>query len=177
MPIRSALTVEPQESDVEFEAARWYVVQTKPRQEYRALEQLQNQHYTCFLPTLQVKKVIAGKLATAVEPLFSRYLFIRLDTTTTNWGPIRSTRGVSGLVVFGGRYATLPDDTVTALQSTPQAAPRHLFEVGDKVTITQGPLAGLEGLYQLPDGEARAFVLIELMRQPHKLSIALEALR
>jgi transcriptional antiterminator RfaH len=165
-------------SDSDLLPADWYVVQTKPKQEFRALEQLQNQHYHCFLPTLQIKKIRRGKLTVETEPLFSRYLFIRLDSVTTDWSPIRSTRGVSNLVAFGGRFATLPHAYIAALQNgPPNYVPQNLFDPGEPVTINDGPFAGFEGLYQLPDGEARAFVLIELMRQPQKLSFALETLR
>jgi transcriptional antiterminator RfaH len=156
--------------------SKWYVVQTKLRQEFRALEHLQNQDYECYLPTLQVTKLRGGKPTPAIEPLFSRYLFIRLDSGSTNWGPIRSTRGVSNLVAFGGRFATLPDNYVSALQSMPQPPSKKLFATGDQVTIAAGPFAGLQGLYELPDGESRAFVLIELMRQPQKISFALDVL-
>lgn len=157
--------------------AAWYLLQTKPRQEFRALQQLQNQGYSCFLPTLQVEKFVRGKVEACIEPLFSRYLFIRLDTTNCNWSPIRSTRGVSKMVSFGGRFATLPDDYLDALRRTQCDEPQPLFEPGARVTITNGPLAGLEGIYQLPDGEARALVLIELMNQPQKLKLAVDTLR
>lgn len=157
--------------------AVWHVVQTKARQEFRALEQLQNQRYVCFLPTIQVEKIIHGKLETRIEPMFSRYLFIRLDATNCNWSPIRSTRGVSNLVSFGGRFATLPDVCVEAIERMPQATSERLFAHGDRVAITHGPFAGLEGIYQLPDGEARALVLIDLMNQPQKLKFAIDALR
>ncbi|OWW18573.1 hypothetical protein AYR66_00750 [Noviherbaspirillum denitrificans] len=157
--------------------AAWYLVQTKPRQELRAVEQLRNQDFTCFLPTLAVEKLVQGKLEECVEPMFSRYLFIRLDLGRDNWSPVRSTRGVSKLVSFGGRFATLPDDCVAALQSAQEERPRRLFEPGDRVSVIQGPFAGLEGIYQMHDGEARALVLIELMNQPHKLKLAVQMLR
>jgi transcriptional antiterminator RfaH len=159
------------------EQASWYVVQTKPRQEFRALEQLQNQHYTCFLPTLEIERVRGYKLQTIIEPLFTRYLFIRLDGVTCNWAPIRSTRGVSKLVAFGARFATLPEVCIEAMRRSPQSTHQRLFEPGDRVAITSGPFAGLEGIYQLSDGEARALVLIELMSQPQKLKFAVQLLR
>lgn len=159
------------------QGAAWHLIQTKPRQEFRALEQLQNQGFTCFLPTLKVEKVVRGKMDTCIEPLFSRYLFIRLSAVNCNWSPIRSTRGVSKMVAFGGRFATLPDACVDALQGVPQIQPQRLFEPGERVAVTHGPFAGLEGIYQLSDGEARALVLIDLMNQPQKLKLAVETLR
>jgi transcriptional antiterminator RfaH len=157
--------------------AAWYLVQTKSRQEFRALQQLENQGYTCFLPTLKVEKLVRGKLEATVEPLFSRYLFIRLDSIASRWAPIRSTRGVSNLVSLGGRYATLPDLCIEALKDEPEMAPRRLFNPGERVSIVRGPFAGLEGIYQLSDGDSRALVLIELMNQPQKLKLAVEMLR
>lgn len=154
----------------------WYVIMTKPKQEFRALEQLQNQGYICFVPTLSVETIRCGKLQRWVEPLFSRYLFIQLYTDSGNWAPIRSTRGVSRIVAFGNRFATLPDACVDALRSRSHVMQAHRFEPGERVTVTDGPFAGLEGIYQAPDGEARAMVLMELMSQPQKLRFAVETL-
>lgn len=155
----------------------WYLVQTKSKQEFRALEQLENQGYECFLPTMHLEKLVRGSVRKCVEPLFSRYLFIRLDSSSGDWTPIRSTRGVSRLVSFGARLATLPEDCVDALRKGQEIVHRPLFEPGERVTITSGAFAGLDGIYQMPDGEARALVLIELLNQPHSLKFAVEALR
>lgn len=157
----------------------WYVVHTKPHQEFRALEQLQNQDYDCYLPTLQVTKLCRGKSISVIEPLFSRYLFIRLDNANTNWTPIRSTRGVSSIVSFGGRFAILPDNYVSVLQGMPKSEAANQLLSREQAQITSMPLSGIGRLHQLPDGEARAFVLIELMRakrinpdQPCSLNLA-----
>jgi transcriptional antiterminator RfaH len=155
----------------------WYLIQTKPRQEFRALEQLENQGYTCFLPNLQVEKLVTGKLHLCIEPLFARYMFIQLNTTKSNWSPIRSTRGVSKLVEFGGRLATLSEECIQTLRERHFGQPKRMFAAGDRVAVSNGPFAGLEGIYEMPDGEARAMVLIELMSQPQKLSFAVTALR
>jgi transcriptional antiterminator RfaH len=158
-------------------SAAWHLVQTKSRQEFRALRHLENQGFACFLPTLLVEKVARGRAETCIEPLFSRYLFIRLAPDNSNWSAIRSTRGVSKLVALGGRFCTLPDVCLEALRTVQHDAPQRLFEPGERVAITHGPFAGLEGIYQLPDGEARALVLIELMNQPQKLKFAIDVLR
>jgi transcriptional antiterminator RfaH len=96
--------------------AAWYVVHTKPRQEARALENLQNQGFNCFLPTMQVQKLRNQRVQTITEPMFSRYLFIQLNEQTQNWGPIRSTLGVSKLVSFGRQLAKVPPEFVDFLQ-------------------------------------------------------------
>jgi transcriptional antiterminator RfaH len=156
----------------------WYVVQTKPKQEFRALEQLQNQGYDCFLPTLKAEKLRRGKPQIVIEPLFARYLFVRLDTVTSNWAPLRSTRGVSNLLAFGGRFATVSDYLVDGLRSEAERR-QHvpLFELGEKVIVASGPFAGLEGVYRMTDGEARALVLIELLCRPQQVMLGIHVLR
>ncbi len=155
----------------------WYVVHTKPRQEARALENLQNQGFHCFLPTLQVQKLRNQKVQTITEPMFSRYLFIQFDDQTQNWGPIRSTLGVSKLVSFGPQPAKVPPEFISFLQEAPVETIERMFAPGDSVQVASGPLKGLEGKYLAHDGETRAFVLVDLLGQPQKLRLAVEGLR
>lgn len=153
-------------------APAWHAVFTKPRQERRALENLLRQHYECRLPLWTVERLRGHKVVALQEPLFSRYLFIRLCATAQDWSPIRSTRGVVSLVCFGGRPATVPDALVQTLCSLPQQAPHQtLFAPNTPVTVQQGPFAGIEGLYQCQDGAERALVLIEIMGKSQKLSL------
>jgi transcriptional antiterminator RfaH len=155
----------------------WYVVHTKPRQEGRALENLQNQGFTCFLPTIQLQKLRNQRVQVVTEPMFSRYLFIQLDDQTQNWGPIRSTLGVSKLVSFGPQPAKVPPEFVAFLQEAPPETLERMFAPGDTVQVAAGPLQGLEGKYLAHDGETRAFVLIELLGQPQRLRMEMETLR
>lgn len=155
----------------------WYVIHTKPRQEQRALENLQRQGFEAWLPMITLEKVRRGHLTQVVEPMFSRYLFIHLDTVQTNWSPIRSTLGVSKLVAFGNAPAAVPDDLIAALRNMPAPPPERMMNPGDEVQFVAGPLKGLRGIYQQHDGEARAMVLIELLSQPQTIQTELQALR
>jgi transcriptional antiterminator RfaH len=155
----------------------WYVVHTKPRQEARALENLQNQGFNCFLPTMQVQKLRNQRVQTVTEPMFSRYLFIQLNEQTQNWGAIRSTLGVSKLVSFGPQPAKVPPEFIAFLKEAPVETLERMFAPGDIVQIASGPLQGLQGTYVAHDGETRAFVLIDLLGQPQKLRMAVENLR
>jgi transcriptional antiterminator RfaH len=155
----------------------WYAIHSKPRQEERALENLQRQGFEAWLPLLTVEKVLRSKLVQVVEPMFSRYLFIRLDTEQTNWSPIRSTLGVSKLVSFGNRPAVVADELIEALQQLPEQAPQRLIQPGQQVKIVSGPLRGLKGIYQQADGELRAMVLIELLNKQHRIVTDMQDLR
>jgi transcriptional antiterminator RfaH len=161
----------------ETNTSAWYVVHTKPRQEARALENLQNQGFTCFLPTMQVQKLRNQKVQTITEPMFSRYLFIQLDDTTQNWGPSRSTLGVSKLVSFGPLPAKVPPEFIAFLKEAPPEALERMFAPGDAIQVASGPLQGLQGQYIAHNGETRAYVLVDLLGQPQKLRMAVESLR
>ena len=159
----------------------WYAVYTKPRQEARALLNLQNQGYTCYLPTLQVAKLRAGKRTTQVQALFSRYLFIELslEQTSQRWAPIRSTLGVSNLLMFGSEAARVPAELIDALRARENASlaqPASLYQPGEKLQVLEGPFAGLEAVYHMDDGLARGIVLIELLNSITKLNVSLDAL-
>lgn len=141
------------------------------------MDNLQRQGFEAWLPMLTLEKVLRGKLAHVTEPMFSRYLFIRLDTEQTNWSPIRSTLGVSRLVSFGNRPAVVSDDLIQALQMVPQRAPERLFQPGQTIKIVSGPLKGIEGIFQQADGEYRAMVLIDLLNKQHRVTTQMQDLR
>lgn len=158
-------------------AEAWYVVQTKPRQEFRAYEHLARQGFRCHLPLLRVEKIRRRALVWIDEPLFARYLFIELGGARTNWSVLRSTRGVSRVVGFGGVPARLPDIWLRTFLACEQPPVRRLFAPGERVAVANGPLAGLEGIFELPDGEARAIVLLEFLGRSCRSKVPLEALR
>ncbi len=148
----------------------WYLIYTKPRQEKSALQNLEQQGYQCYLPLLPKEKLRQGALALTDEPLFPRYLFINLaqDFMAKSWSPIRSTKGVSRLVRFGVEPARIDDALVDLLrdhEASVLAEPERLFNPGERVQPTEGPFAGIEGIYQMADGDRRVMVLIELMSQ------------
>lgn len=154
----------------------WYLLQTKPRQEKIAIRNLEQQGYECYLPLMPFEKISRGALVVFEEPLFPRYLFIRLDTdqSAKSWGPIRYTRGVNRLVSFGSEPAKVDVRLVEVLKSNEAAhtlEPRPLFKLGEKVTLKEGPFAGIEAVYQMTDAYSRAVVLIELLSKPVKMAV------
>lgn len=147
---------------------RWYLVHTKPRQEKCALENLERQGYQCYLPIIPTEILRQGLLSISAEPLFPRYLFIRLGQgdSAKSWAPIRSTRGVSRLVGFGVEPARVEDGLIELLrvqEASLQGEPERLFKPGERVRLTEAPFAGIEGIYQMANGERRAMVLIDIL--------------
>jgi transcriptional antiterminator RfaH len=155
----------------------WYAIHTKPRQEEHAEEQLRRQAFEVYLPRIKQARRYRGRWRDAIEPLFPRYLFIRLDLGRENIAPIRSTRSVSRLVSFSGFPAKVPEELVDALlQSADPDTGLHQpdesrFEAGAPVTIVDGPLVGLEAIFQAHDGEARSIILLDILGKRRQLRI------
>lgn len=152
----------------------WYAVHTHPRKEAVALENLQRQGFESYLPMLRIQKIRRSKAVMLDEPMFPRYLFVRLDSSTQgrSWSPIRSTLGVRQLVQFGGRPARVAPELIEWLRCREQAFdPLHLFAPGDIVSVNEGPFKGLEALYQGVDGEHRAIILLEILSKPVRMTV------
>jgi transcriptional antiterminator RfaH len=164
---------------------KWLIIHTKVREEFRAFENLQNQGFEVFLPTCQVQKKLQGKIKLVTEPLFSRYLFIRLSDVSSNWFPIRSTRGVAQLLRFSqaAEPVVIPDPIVECLkQRCSEEEPLHeLFQSGEMLEITSGPFKGFFGFFEKlqtqPDGLSRAMLLVEILGSIQKLQIQLPHLK
>ena len=164
---------------IEYASHGWRVCYTKPWQEFRAMENLASQGYEVYLPTILSQKILKGQLASRVEPLFSRYCFVRGRSQETNWAPVRSTQGVSHLLRFGPGQepATVPDSLILFIQSLCQSSPpeKRLFREGQRVQVKEGPLKGLQGLFQkmiqAATGSERSLVLIDILGKTQSVRV------
>lgn len=142
---------------------RWYLLQCKPRQASRALEHLERQGYQCLLPRHHIERLYKGQKQQITEPLFPGYLFIHLDRAEDNWLPIRSTRGVSQIISFGGYPTPVPDSVVRELQQ-PRASLPALVS-GDQVSIRDPSLQQLNAIFLEEDGAGRVLLLLKILQR------------
>ncbi|WP_168016553.1 transcription/translation regulatory transformer protein RfaH [Halomonas salinarum] len=162
--------------------ARWYVIQCKGGESFRAAEHLANQAFDVFHPVLEVQKKRRGKLTWVAEPLFPYYLFIRLDRIASNWRPIRSTRGVLKLLTFGEEPVAVADSLIEMLRQNASTAPDDetanvYFRAGESVEITEGPFQDLKAVFESQRGEERAIVLLNMLHKQQRLEIPVAQLR
>lgn len=146
----------------------WFAVLTKPRCEDVAVQQLMRQGFECLLPKARHQRRSARGMQATIEPLFPRYVFLHARADGWTLGPVRSTRGVSGVVRFGGQAAHVPARVIEQIQSrmgedacvrldAPDLAP------GDAVRITEGPLAGMRAIFDCASGSERVRLLMEIL--------------
>jgi transcriptional antiterminator RfaH len=178
-PVRSA-TPSPAHSSASPATLSWYVVHTKIRQEALAMTNLNRQGFECYMPMLKMEKMRRHKATLVEEPMFPRYLFIRLDTSGSgpSWSPIRSTLGVSQLVRFGGHPAVVDSKLIELLRTREQVGqPERLFKAGEKVVVADGPFAGIEAIFKTADAESRSMILLDMLSKPVAMRIETASLR
>ena len=160
-------------SENDSETALWYAVATKARDEAVAKANLEHQDYQVFLPTISLKKRRRGRWVPVAEPLFPGYLFVLLVLGADDPAPIRSTMGCIGLVRFGQTYTPVPLSLIAALKgiSEGELDTPLPFNGGDKVRLIAGPFAGIEAIFDMPRGEDRAQVLLELLGKVQRLTV------
>lgn len=158
----------------------WYLIYTKLKQEKVAQTNLKCQGYRIFLPFTRILRRYQARYQMITEPTFPRYLFICLNSTTDNWAPIRSTRGVISLVRFGGIPAKVPDrlidflmenerNTRSMTESTPE------FKPGENVQILDGVMAGYQGIFEAKTGAKRVTVLLDIVNKTMKVEVPIDS--
>lgn len=161
--------------------AFWFVVFSKPRREVEAVEQLERQEFATFLPRVRSRRRVRGQWQDIVEPMFPRYLFLQATPGQDDLRPIRSTRGVIGLVRFGGEPKPAPEVVMAELRrlcpgnDAVLELPAPLVP-GSQVRILEGPFAGYEAELLSLDGERRALVLLTLLGRSSAVAFPIDAL-
>jgi transcriptional antiterminator RfaH len=108
--------------------------------------------------------------------MFPLYLFIYLNDGIDDWGPIRSTIGVSKLVYFGRIPARVPSGLIDTLKGREdveglQIIPDNNFDVGDKVLISQGIFEGYEAIVHAKSEQKRSLLLLSLIESFIKIEL------
>jgi transcription termination/antitermination factor NusG len=117
--------------------------------------------YQIEVPTEEVTEIKNGKRAQVNRKVLPGYLLVRMELNDESWGAVRNTPGVTGFVGATSKPSPLTIDEVVKIlvpATAPQAArvtggeaaattaaPTALvdFEVGESVTVMDGPFATL----------------------------------
>ena len=105
--------------------------------------------------------------------MFPGYLFVQIVFGQDDAAPIRSTRGCRDLVRFGEHHPTLPAMFLEALlgQAASVTEGGPLFTAGETVRIAGGPFAGLTAVFDMPKGDDRAQVLLEMLGKVQQVTV------
>ncbi|MGQ4346516.1 MULTISPECIES: transcription termination/antitermination protein NusG [unclassified Streptomyces] len=152
----------------------WYVIHTYAGYENRVKTNLEQRAvslnvedfiFQAEVPQEEVAQIKNGERKTIKQNKLPGYVLVRMDLTNESWGVVRNTPGVTGFV--GNAYDPYPltlDEIVKMLapeaeekaareaaEAEGKPAPQRKvevqvldFEVGDSVTVTDGPFATLQ---------------------------------
>jgi transcription antitermination factor NusG len=127
---------------------RWYALHVRQRYEKLVSLSLTNKGYEVFLPTYLSRRRWSDRIKVIEMPLFSRYVFCRFDFGERL--PILTVPGVQFVVGFGQTATAVDPSELNALRLAVDSGlpcePWPYLEVGHRVRVEYGPLAGLEGL-------------------------------
>lgn len=129
---------------------RWYCARTQPKHEHIAAANLAKRlGLEVFNPRLRLERATRRGVVRVIEPLFPCYIFVRCRLVEAS-DPIRYITGVSSLVHFGHRVATVPDEVVEDLrQCFPCGEPMEVedkLQPGMDVTVSEGAFLGSHGV-------------------------------
>mgnify|MGYP001192053011 FL=1 len=154
-----------------YSKPQWFLIYTKPHQEERAKENLENQGNEVFLPMIASEKTKQTH-SFSLKPMFPRYLFTKFIVENNNWTHIKSTRGVSDIVVFGKNLTKVPNSVIDYLKSKVDdndvlklQTTRKTFQKGDELIIRQGVFHGKDATFLSMSGKERVRVLLSLMNR------------
>lgn len=145
----------------------WFCICTKSQQEIRASVEISKQGFEVYFPVEHREKIHKGVRINTTSPLYPRYIFARFDRAIPGWQPIRNTRGVSFIISDpDNRPIPLKDHVMDVIRAyKPPEGPIDAtvqFSQGQRVQVSTGPLAGLEGLF-VADKQKRVSCLLEIM--------------
>jgi transcription termination/antitermination protein NusG len=141
----------------------WYVVHSYAGYENRVRTNLESRTqslnmedyiFQIEVPTHEVIEVKSGKRQQVQEKVLPGYILVRMDLTDESWAAVRNTPGVTGFVGLSSRpsplsldevanlLAPVPEEKAAKKAETMRAAAVD-FEVGQSVTVMDGPFASL----------------------------------
>lgn len=130
---------------------RWRVLWTHSNYEQLVHDQLAAKGFDLFLPTAEAWTRRGGVRRLSPAPLFRGYLFLRHAMDKASYLEVYKTRGL--VRVLGERWDRLdavPDPDIEAIQKLLHSGhpifPYAYLREGQRVRITRGPLADVEGI-------------------------------
>jgi len=157
----------------------WYALKVRTGAEPRVKTALENKGYNVFLPTWLDCRRYSDRIKKIQAPLFSGYLFCRLDVV--NRLPILTTSYVDSIVSFGGEPCPIEDHEITAIQRAVEfgssPTPWPYLSKGDRVRVQFGSLTGIEGIVLRADGKERLILSIDLLQRSVSVEIDRDHIR
>ena len=156
---------------------RWYVANTRAKDEHRAALNLRRQGFVVYLRCYSKRRSHARRIDYVRAALFPKYVFINLNLDDSHWACINSTRGIHHLITVGNRPSQVPFGIVEEIKSREGegglVSLNRQFNIkkGDRVTVTSGAFCDQSGIFERQDDENRIVILLQLLGREIKVSL------
>jgi transcription termination/antitermination protein NusG len=151
----------------------WFALRIKANFEKTSAASLAAKGYDPFLPTYRKTSRWSDRRTCTDVPLFPGYLFCRFNPVVCV--PVLSTPGVVGIVGCGNQAIPVSDQEIAsverALLGGVQAEPSDYLNQGQRVRVSYGPLAGLEGIIIDLKNKSHLVLQISLLRRSLSVEI------
>ena len=151
----------------------WFAVHTRHQHELKVTQILTTKGFETFLPLYRTMQRWSDRKKTISLPLFPGYLFAteveqrRLE--------VLNTPGIAGIVSTAGVPACISGEEIESIRRTVRHAanlePHPYIEVGDKVFVKAGPLAGTRGYLIRKKDSYRLVVCVEILGRAASVEI------
>jgi transcription antitermination factor NusG len=145
----------------------WYAIRVKSNCERVVSMGLRARGYEDFLPVYRTRRTWSDRQKDIDRPLFPGYVFCRLDLGKRQ--PVIATPGVVSIIGIGLTPVAVSEAEMDAVQKVVRAGlaanPWPFLQVGDRVLIERGPLAGIEGRLVEVKRSIRVVLSIELLQR------------
>jgi transcription antitermination factor NusG len=150
----------------EVENADWFGIRVKSRCESRAHDELLLRGFETFLPLCSVRRRWSDRVKTLDVPMFRGYLFCRF--AMEDRVRVLNATGVAQIVGCGSTPVPISEAEIRSVQtlvaSKVACTPWPYLQAGQRVSIDDGPLAGVEGvIVRAEDGKPRVVVSVSLL--------------
>jgi len=156
----------------EFLNKHWYAVATNPRHEKFVACQMHGYEIECFLPLYKSLRRWKDRRKELELPLFPGYLFVHIALHDRL--QVLRIPGVSQLIGANGKPSSLPTHEIEALRNGLAkglyAEAHSWLQVGRRVRVTRGPLAGAQGVLMRRKHNCRIVISVDVIMR----SVALE---
>ena len=154
---------------------RWFVVNTKPKNEDRAAGNFLNGGFDVLAPKLRLRKYKEGRFMYFIEPMFPGYIFVKFHPVD-DYHLVKYTRGVKTIVNFGGKIIPLQDELIdfikARLENGVATVEKKGFKRGEKVLVKDGPFKGFSGIFEKElGGKERVAILLDGVNYYAKVEI------
>ena len=154
----------------------WYALRVRSNFEQTVTKCLSSNDYGVFCPTYRERRQWSDRTKEIEVPLFGGYVFCHLDIEKRL--PVLQAPGVVNIVSFGKTFLPVHDDEINAVRrivnSPVFARPCPYLNIGDKVRVERGPLAGVEGILREIKKEWRLVVSVHLLQRSVSAEVSLE---